>query len=615
MKSSFKKLRNFALHKSSTNSKHAASDTHRAQGPGAATRMAITQPLASTQAVDELRVLPGHRRQGDDHGEKTQALTHMQEQYDGLLAAAQSVSGSAYDLSNALHEMASYIIETFGKAGDGDIGSSLSMLAKVQYEISKLLVSYATHVSQAIVTPTKSFLEELESLKEAEGQYERERDSYKNRNLKNVNTRHRKEDASDKNLNSISEKLNNQATQLDRLVQSLKQGQEQNLMMQTAKHHRAQVQLFGKGLNLLNAVEFMIKQVTADFHIDDALSDDDEPGLESDKNNYAPKVYSVEENNDDATMLSSSPISTQFATMERRKERSSLVKPWENTSKSAPLRSSLYDAMPHKDTNIERPSVKATTYALPNQMSQTAMSYKHSESIAGREEYQQFDEHLEPHRVKTGSTSTLENARGLTEASKLEAYNPDHLRHTLGIENNDIHTVKENMFSHYAGRNPGHSHSTSFSESLDAFSSHRQLVLLASPPTTDYRKSRKANGLNMMANTSVDPLYKSGPVGRSAPWGMAPSRVSPCCSPPMSHSNSPLISELHKLPAPPTQAASASKPEHGSKGLKSGSKMSKMTSNSAVKKSHSVSASASFGRSLSHNKIIKSSDSPVVESP
>ncbi|MCO5591914.1 hypothetical protein L7F22_045907 [Adiantum nelumboides] len=625
MKASLKKLRNFTLHKSGVKEKQRPMDAEHQHGDDIGSMAPSMQNVEDSVCVKD--ILKFFRLAVC----KFQVLTDMQEQYDGLLAAAQSISGSSYDFSRSIHEMASYMVETFGKTGDGDIGSSFSMLAKVQYEISKLLDLYAAHVSQTIIKPTENLLKELESVEEIRQRYETKRDFYNQMKLQKPKGRRKKGDFLDQQLNTIKEQLNEQATQLGLRFQSLKHGQELSLMTQAARHHKAQVHLFAKGLNSLNAVDSMIKKLSTDFHIDETLSEG-ETGLQLNEDNYEAETDFLR-NNDDDVSSSSSPRSSQGSwqpkTAERREYRAAeMVKPWENTSKSAPLHPSSYMGTSHspmtQDLGLEGPSEKMTTYVLPSPTGQVARPNNQAVNNASQTEQLCVGELPELPRIRTGNKSTSEEVRGLTGLTEVEAYN-----HTdvLGREE-ETNAWNESKGFYHGRRSPSHSYSTSFSEGLDPLSalSHGQPSFLASTPMVGYKRATRESDVSMPVTRSVDPLYKSGPVGHSAPWSLAPSRVSPCASPPMSHLSPPLISELHKLPAPPPPplppplepSIIAHSAPLGAKPGRQSTNVTPTFSSSAVnsvKKSRSIPSSINFAQNLHHTKLINADDSPVVESP
>eukprot|EP00250_Pteridium_aquilinum_P011325 c19992_g1_i1 orf=602-2431(+) len=601
MKSSLRKLRDFTLNKNGAKEKRPALDPHHQHG-------------------DEMETLTT----------SMQVLTDMREQYDGLLSAAQSISGSSYDFSRSIHEMASYMLENFGKIGDGDTGSSFSMLGKVQYEISKLLDLYAAHVSQTIIKPTENLLRELESVEEIKQQYEEKRELYNQMRLQKPKGRRKKGDASDQQLMAIKEQLNDQATLLDLRFQSLKRGREMSLITQAAQHHMAQVHLFGKGLSSLNAVESMVEHLSNELHIDQTL-DEENIGLHMNESSYAAEVELLAHDDEEESIpssRSSSQGSWQCLTMESsRHVLSSTPKTWENRSKSAPLRPSLYagtnNAPIVQDLDAERPSEKVvTTYALPSPTGSTARFSNQAMNTGTKAERPRFDEIPEFRRTRTGSAGNFEETRGLAGFSREEVFKQSDPRHAMARE--ETFAWKENR-SVYHARSPSHGHSTSYSEGIVPLgaSSYEH----SSTPTFSYKQATRDNDTNMAMTHVVDPLYRSGPIGRSAPWGLAPSRISPCASPPMLHLSPPLISELHKLPAPPPPPPPKPEPviAHsaplGMRVPEPGRKSAvarPMLSSSAVavvQKSRSIPSSVSFARNLHHSKLIKSDDSPVIESP
>ncbi|KAH7277928.1 hypothetical protein KP509_38G016000 [Ceratopteris richardii] len=526
----------------------------------------------------------------------------MREEYDCLLAAAQTVSSSAYDFSRSIHDMGSCIMETFEKIGDNELGSSLSMLVKVQYEISKLLEHYAARVSQTFIESTKNLLEELELVEEIREQYQRKRDLYDDEvKSQKVKGKDQKVDASDE-----KEDLNKEAAHLDHYLQSLRPRQEMSFATHAVRHYKAQVHFFGKGVSLLNAIESTVTQLSARLNFDDTMSNH-ASGLKLDKD-----LYVNGDNNKD-----------QPATRERREHREAdMLKPRENVSKSAPLYPSLHYAKGVQDLDMKHRTENSMPYALPNPTGQTARFPKWTTNTARRTEQSHDGERPELSRIWTGSTDAHDGSRCMEER-KEEAYRQTDVKYS--VEREETQECEVNSDSDIVKQSSHHSHSSSFSEGFDTLSSHKQSIFFVSPPTFTHSRGMKENSRNRIANHTVDPPYKSGPVGRSAPWSISPSRISPCPSPQMSHLSPPLISELHKLPAPPLQSVPCKVEPDKSRSAPLGTgpvyKLKTVTPTvsasaaSFVHKSHSTSLTNSFVNKISNTKVIKSDNSPVIESP
>lgn len=612
MKSSLKKLRDFTL------SKHG--------------------PKEKRPVVDHRHELA---EETDAMKTGMQVLKDMREQYDDLLDAARSILGSSYDFSRSIQEMASYMVEMFGKIGDGETGSIFSMLGKVQYEISKLLDQYTAHVSQTIIRPTENLLKELQSVEEIKGQYEEKRQSYNQMRLQKPKGRGKKGDALDQQLMIIKEELNNQAMMLDLRFQSLKRGQELSLVTQAARHHTAQVHLFGKGLELLNVVESDVKHLSSELHIDTTLSEGD-VGFHMDEDNLEADTE-VLGNEDEEESIPSTPSSFQPMTTERSKGASSramsTAKTWENTSKSAPLHPSLYsgtnNAASVQDSLLERPSGNAvTTYALPSPAGSNARFYNQA-TTANISEEPYLNECPELSRMRAGglaSTTPIHEAKGPTELSNVEAYRLSDPRQAIFREE-ETYAWKENQSylpkAHLTNRSPNHTRTASYTEEVDRLpvSSYGHSGPLVSKPRSSYKRMTG----NAEAVLAVEPLHKSGSVGRSsAPWGFVSPKISPCAPLVLSHQSPhqspPLISELHKLPTPPppkleaiiahSEALGMTNAEPGRKSIPTPPVP--LSALAVVKKSRSIPSSVNFARNLQHTKFIKtivSEDFPIIQSP
>ncbi|MCO5600811.1 hypothetical protein L7F22_054927 [Adiantum nelumboides] len=121
MRSPFRKLRNFAL------SKQGSKDVHDA-------------PAAIHEGPLPIVV------------KCMQDATDMRLKYEGLLTNGLIISGAAYDFSRSLQDMASYMVESFEEVVDQEIGNIFSLLAKVQFEMSKLLDLFDRSILDNVVT-------------------------------------------------------------------------------------------------------------------------------------------------------------------------------------------------------------------------------------------------------------------------------------------------------------------------------------------------------------------------------------------------------------------------------------------------------------------------------
>ncbi|CAM6030843.1 unnamed protein product [Sphagnum balticum] len=71
---------------------------------------------------------------------------------------------AAADLSVAVEGMATYLINSFGQRDEDEIGKVFKIVGRVQYEVSKSLDLYASHVNKTITMPTEGLISELRAV-------------------------------------------------------------------------------------------------------------------------------------------------------------------------------------------------------------------------------------------------------------------------------------------------------------------------------------------------------------------------------------------------------------------------------------------------------------------
>ncbi|XP_020573280.1 uncharacterized protein At2g33490-like [Phalaenopsis equestris] len=257
MKSSLRKLRGFALHKSA--------DLKEKRDHGIPARQ------------DELL-------------QASQDVLDMRNCYDSLLSAAAATANSAYEFSEALREMGTCLLEKTSLNDDEESGKVLLMLGKVQFELQKLVDSYRVHIIQTITTPSESLLKELHTVEEMKRQCDDKRDLYKfmlAAHREKGRARHAKgEGFSMQQLQAAREDYEEEANLFVFRLKSLKQGQSRSLLTQAARHHASQLNFFKKGVKSLEIVEPHVKSVAEQWHIDyDFIGleeDDSEDGEDND---------------------------------------------------------------------------------------------------------------------------------------------------------------------------------------------------------------------------------------------------------------------------------------------------------------------------------------------
>lgn len=501
MKSPFKKLRDFAVNKHS--------------------KMNESSSLAPEE-------------ESEDVTQGMQDVEDMRSQYEGLLTNAHMISGAAYDFSRSVQDMASYMMETFGQFIDGEISNVFSMLAKVQFEISKFLDLFAAHVSQTIITPTEMMMGELQQVQAMKEQYDEKRQVL---NLTQKDTQKQKpRSGKTENMSQLllaKEEFKESSQILSFRLQSLKQGQSRSLITQAARYHSAQMHLFSKGLASITAMEPVMRQLALEKTIDRILSEGD-----MDNNISLHDVHGegdASKNGAETESLTSSPttlLDPQIDTTEMLEVDMGSRK-IDPSSKSAPLSSSVYYQREAPSRTQELAHTKVSMYALPSPSNASAGL---TPQMTGHE--------VESTKPSSGDSNTAHDAKRLLflgrpiddSTSQSSQVSKGHGMPTE--QNTKQHKKDERLITFNEVTNDGDLNKT---PKIGRSYSH-------SGPITNKRllSSNKRQNINTSSisnhNEQNDPLYKSGPVSRSPmPAFISPPLVSP-----------PQISELHKLPLPPS---------------------------------------------------------------
>ncbi|KAI5063023.1 hypothetical protein GOP47_0021570 [Adiantum capillus-veneris] len=350
LRSPFRRLRNFAL------SKQGSKDAKEAPAP-----------------IDE-GPLPGVVKCMQD-------ATDMRLKYEGLLTNGQIISGSAYDFSRSLQDMASYMEESFGEVVDQEIGNIFSLLAKVQFEMSKLLDLFAAHVSKTIIKPTELLMTKIQQAEIMKNEYDEERKLYI-LSLMEKKAKAKKGNRSvDHQQSLVDEKsIQVKANLLTLYMQSLMRGQSVNLVDQAVKYHSAHMHLFSKGYASINAVEPMIKQVALDRMIDTTLSEEDvsiNDFMNSSEMNTKSKVQKYDSQSHSAASSprhrlveqTASPCYLSDSSEEIYSRRSAFA------SKSAPVSPLLYHSREAKENvqesaTLDNEHESVAMYALPSPLNE-----------------------------------------------------------------------------------------------------------------------------------------------------------------------------------------------------------------------------------------------------
>ncbi|KAH7426566.1 hypothetical protein KP509_10G006500 [Ceratopteris richardii] len=288
----------------------------------------------------------------------------MRSKYEGLLANAQMISGAAYDFSQSIHYMASHMMETFGQYMEGEVGNIFNMLAKVQFELSKLLDKFAAHVSQTIITPTDTIINEIKQVQVMKELYDEKRNHF-NLLLKDVQKAKPKSAKGDSmnQLTSAREDFNEQAQILKFRLESVTEGQSHGLITQASRYHSAQMYLFSKGLASITAMEPVMRQLALEKNIDRSMSDEEvhnEVSLTNIHEQDGASVHGME--SDSSTSSPTARLDLAIYIAPRKVDAS---------SKSAPISSSAYNQKESSNMHAYQSSQssrqnKISVYALPS---------------------------------------------------------------------------------------------------------------------------------------------------------------------------------------------------------------------------------------------------------
>ncbi|KAI9121410.1 hypothetical protein K1719_008443 [Acacia pycnantha] len=219
--------------------------------------------------------------------ELAQAAKDMQEMrncYDSLLSAAAATANSAYEFSESLQEMGTFLLEKTAPNDDEESGKLLGNLGRVQLELKELLDSYRSHIFLTITNPAEILLSELRTVEDMKRQCDEKREVYEymiaQQKEKGKSKGAKSECVTPQQLQAAQDEYEEEATLYAFRLKSLKQGQSRSLLTQAARHYAAQLSFFRKGVQSLEAAEPHVRMVTKQKHIEYQLS-----GLEGDGEN------------------------------------------------------------------------------------------------------------------------------------------------------------------------------------------------------------------------------------------------------------------------------------------------------------------------------------------
>ncbi|XVF59976.1 hypothetical protein PTKIN_Ptkin08bG0005500 [Pterospermum kingtungense] len=533
MKSSFGKLRTFALHKNDGKDK---------------------LDFLSSAHLDEL-------------AQAVQDMHDMRNCYDSLLSAAAVMANSAYEFSESLQEMGSCLREKRVLPDDEESRRIFLMLGNSQFELQKLVDNYRLHVFRTITNPSESLLNELRTVEDMKRQCDEKRDVYghmlRQHKEKGRSKSGKGETFTLQQLQTARDEYDEVAKLCVFRLKSLKKGQSRSLLTQAAHHHAAQLNFFKKGLKSLEAIEPHVRQVTEQQHIDfqfSGLEDDDgedgEIAYDPNEDGELSFDYRANEKGVEATSVSGNSMEIDEVSLsfpQTSKMENAEVNPEKShgdiqvssrehkvVSHSAPLfpERKLDPAERVKSTE------KSNTYVLPTPIDpKSSVSSRASSSTTN----------TRPTNI-AGHPHNLWHSSPLEQKRNEKVSGDGHLSEFTILKSESI--LKESNSSNTSTQLPLPLSEGPVPNLLDSsFEAKKVKRKAVSGPLTSKQASTKpvlsASGPIASAELpySASAVFSHLPI----PPPLSPPKVSPSASPPLA--SSPRISELHELPRPPNSSA------------------------------------------------------------
>ncbi|EOY02886.1 Hydroxyproline-rich glycoprotein family protein [Theobroma cacao] len=539
MKSSFDKLRRFALHKN--------------------------------DAKDKLDVLSSAHL--DELAQAAQDMQDMRNCYDSLLSAAAATANSAYEFSESLQEMGSCLREKRVLPDDEESSRILLMLGNLQFELQKLVDNYRAHILLTITNPSESLLNELRTVEDMKRQCDEKRNVYEYMVTQQKEKGRLKggkgETLTLQQLQTARDEYDEVATLCVFRLKSLKQGQSRSLLTQAARHHAAQLNFFRKGLKSLEAIEPHVRQVTEQQHIDyqfSGLEDDDgedgELAYDPNEDGELSFDYRANEKGLDVTSASrnsmevdeigrSYPQTSKMENAEVNLEKSHgdiLVSSREHRvgSYSAPIfPERKLDPAERVKQMLQSSTRKSNTYVLPTPNdSKSALSSRTISPIP-----------------PTRPTNVAGRPHNLWHSSPLEQ--KKHEKDSGDGQSEFTIWKSESVFKECNSSNTSTQLPPPLSEGpvptqLDTSSEVKKIKrkAVSGPLTSKQLPTKPLSATGPIPSAELPHLASAAFSHLPIPQPLSPPKVSPSASPPLV--SSPRINELHELPRPP--GSSAAKP-------------------------------------------------------
>ncbi|KAL3649909.1 hypothetical protein CASFOL_006312 [Castilleja foliolosa] len=221
----------------------------------------------------------------DELARATQNMNDMRDCYDRLLSAAAATANSVYEFSESLREIGDCLLEKTTPNEDDESGKVLLMLAKVQFDLQKLVDGYRSHLFRTITIPSESLLNELRIVEEMKKRCDGKREIYEdlvNKQKEKRKLRNSKWECFPlPHLREAQDEYEEEANVFVFRMKSLKQGQSRSFLTQASRHHAAQLSFFKKAVRLLEAIEPHVRLLAEQQHIDYQISELKDDGHDS----------------------------------------------------------------------------------------------------------------------------------------------------------------------------------------------------------------------------------------------------------------------------------------------------------------------------------------------
>ncbi|XP_050223589.1 uncharacterized protein At2g33490 [Mercurialis annua] len=558
MKTSLKKLREFALRHGEHNSNDGREFSH------------------PSTPVDEL-------------AQASLDMENMGDCYDSFLSGAAATANGAFEFSEALHEMGASLLKRTSLNDDEECDKVLLMLGKVHFELQKHLDKYRSHIFKTITVPSESLLNELRNVEEMKRQCDEKRNVYeymKMRQQERGRGRSGKaETFSMQQLREAYDEYDEESTLFVFRLKSLKQGQSRSLFTQAARHYAAQVRFFKKGLKSLEALEPYVKSVAEQQHIDylfDGLEDDDGDDDDNDDNEEDDDTYDEHDDGELSFEYGQNDLEQDVSTSRNPMELDMVDVTYPQVATSDALKE-------NRDRNYRKSFSFRGDVRIGSQSAPIFADIKSNPSEAIKQLRPSFSKRFNAYVLPTPVDTKILNSTG---SSKLV---PQALKTNLNGQTQNLwHSsplepkqreklVGDEKFSRFMVQDAEsvlrESNKYSSSTQLPPPQTEGHFISRIDPPAaSDFKKVKRYafSGPITSKAWSTKPILAepagsiSGPLSEK-PTVQLPSsspkvspKVSPVVSPKLSPTasptfvSSPRISELHELPRPPSSATSKS---------------------------------------------------------